>query len=105
MHLMSYYRVQFIQDARQFAPVSARFVEWSYGADSYLKYRGRLESSSRGQQRCPLMMALFCLTRKCIAEAARIAAGVHPEFEVAMAQQATSFSFICLGAHAAWTIE
>ena len=73
--------VQFIQDARQFAPASARFVEWYYGADSHLIYRGRLESSSRGQQGCPLMMALFCLTRKRMAEAAWVAAGVHPEFE------------------------
>ena len=82
--------VQFIQDARQFAPASARFVEWCYGADSHLVYRGRLESSSRGQQGCPLMMALFCLTRKRMAEAARVAAGVHPEFEPEYADDAFS---------------
>eukprot|EP00439_Symbiodinium_sp_Y106_P026252 s2665_g3.t1 len=40
--------VQFIQDARQFVPASAGFVEWYYGANSHLIYRGRLESSSRG---------------------------------------------------------
>ena len=82
--------VQFIQDARQFAPASARFVEWCYGANSHLIYRGRLESSSRGQQGCPLIMALFCLTRKCMAEAARVAAGVHPKSEPEYADDAFS---------------
>ena len=42
--------VQFIQDARQFAPASARFVEWYYGANSYLIYRGRLESKRVTQE-------------------------------------------------------
>ena len=62
--------VQFIQEARQFAPASARFVEWCYGADSHLIYRGR--------------------TRKRMAEAARLAAGVHPEFGPEYADDAFS---------------
>ena len=39
--------VQFIQDARQFAPASARFVEWCYGANSHLIYRGRLQEANK----------------------------------------------------------
>ena len=40
------------------------------------------------------MMALFCLTRKRMAEAARVAAGVHPEFEPEYADDAFSGGLI-----------
>ena len=72
---------EFLIDCRQYAPASSRFAEWCYGAPSHLVYEGELYPSSRGQQGCPLMMALFCLVRRRHAEEAREAAGSSPPFE------------------------
>ena len=71
-----------LQHYHRYAPASAPFTEFYYGASSHLIYGKDIESNSRGQQGGPMMMALFCLARKRMAEEARVAAGMaRPEFE------------------------
>ena len=47
----------FINAACRHMPGAARFVEWCYGEEVHLTYKGKFfKWSSRGQQGCPLMM-------------------------------------------------
>ena len=54
----------FLDVGRRRLPGSARLAEWCYGEDVNLIYNGRLMSSHKGQQGCPLMMPLFCAMKK-----------------------------------------
>ena len=71
---------QFLADCREHAPASARFAEYCYGGNTALVYNGRVESSSRGQQGCPIMAPLFCLMRARMAQEAQALAGVRCDF-------------------------
>ena len=62
---------EFLDDCFSYAPVSSKFAEYCYGEPSHLMYHGRLLTSNRGQQGCPLMGPLFCLTRRRMWEEAR----------------------------------
>ena len=82
---------EFLRDCRDHAPASARFAHFCYGASSHLTYAQSLEASNRGQQGCPLMGPMFCLTRKRFSEQARANSGrPAPEFEVEFADDAYS---------------
>ena len=73
---------QFLRDCAEWAPSSSRFVDYYYDAPVHLIYRGTVEQSSRGQQGCPLMGPLFCLTRaRWVAEARTNCRRPLPEFE------------------------
>ena len=71
---------EFLYDCRRFAPASARLAEYCNASESNLVYDGTVYRSSRGQQGCPMMMVLFCLTRKRHAEEAAALCGVVPPF-------------------------
>ena len=71
---------EFLYDCRRFAPASAHLAEYCYASESNLVYDGTIYRNSRGQQGCPMMMALFCLTRKRHAEEIAVLCGVVPPF-------------------------
>ena len=74
-----------------YAPSSARFAAYCYGKPSHLVYQGRTELCNRGQQGCPIMGPLFCLTRQRMVEEARaLSSRCAPEFEPAFADDAFS---------------
>ena len=82
---------EFLKDAQQHAPASARFAAYCYGRPSNLVYQGTVERCSRGQQGCPIMGPLFCLTRQRMVEEAReLSSRNPPEFEPAFADDAFS---------------
>ena len=55
---------EFLKDAQEHAPSSARFAAFCYGNPSHLIYNGTSTMCFRGQQGCPIMGPLFCLTRQ-----------------------------------------
>ena len=82
---------EFLRDAQQHAPASARFGAYCYGRPTNLVYQGEVETCSRGQQGCPPIGSLFCLTRhRMIEEARRLSPRPAPEFEPAFADDAFS---------------
>ena len=82
---------EFLQDAQQHAPASARFAAYCYGSPTNLVYQGTVERCSRGQQGCPIMGPLFCLTRqRMVEEARRLSSRPPPDFEPAFADDAFS---------------
>ena len=82
---------EFLRDAQQHAPASARFAAYCYGRPTNLVYQGEVETCSWGQQGCPLIGPLFCLTRhRMIEEARRLSPRPAPEFEPAFADDAFS---------------
>ena len=50
---------EFLQDAQQHAPASARFAAYCYGSPTNLVYQGTVERCSRGQQGWPHYGATF----------------------------------------------
>ena len=54
----------FLEVGQRRMPGSARLADWCYGDEVKLVYHGRIKTSSRGQQGCPLMMPLFCGMKK-----------------------------------------
>ena len=50
---------EFLKDAQEYAPASARFAAFCYGTLSYLIYNGGTSMCYRGQQGCPIMGPLF----------------------------------------------
>ncbi len=55
----------FLNTACRQMPGSARLAEWCYGEGVNLIYNGEVfKQSTRGQQGCPLMMPMFCATKK-----------------------------------------
>ena len=66
----------FLEECRQYAPAA-----WSYGSASHLIYEGSTYAKSRGQQGCPMMMALFCLALKRYVEEAATATGITLPFQ------------------------
>ena len=77
---------EFLKDCRNHAPASARFAHYVYGMNSHLVYADHLHACQRGQQGCPMMGPMFCLTRRRMFEAARNQTSrPAPEFEVEFA--------------------
>ena len=72
---------EFLQDCAEHMPNSARFAEWCYGTKVNVVYRGKVESSCRGQQGCPAMGPMFCLMRKCMATRTHSEMDNSPSFE------------------------
>ena len=70
---------EFLYDCRRFAPASA-LAEYCYASESNFVHDGTVYRSSRGQQGCPMMMALFCLTHKRHVEEIAALCGVVPLF-------------------------
>jgi hypothetical protein len=62
---------EFLKDAQQYAPASARFAICYYGNPINLVYQGCIVKCNRGQQGCPIMGPLFCLIRQRMTEEAR----------------------------------
>eukprot|EP00438_Fugacium_kawagutii_P000312 Skav205273 [mRNA] locus=scaffold1841:208849:211374:- [translate_table: standard] len=86
---------EFLRDAQSHAPASAKFAAYCYGQPTHLVYEGQLQTCSRGQQGCPIMGPLFCLTRQRMTEEARrLSARPSPEFEPAFADDAFSGGLI-----------
>ena len=81
---------EFLQDCRAHAPTSARFAHFCYGDSTHLVYGDNLEGSHRGQQGCPLMAPMFCLSRRRMFDLARAECRRVPEFEVEFADDAYS---------------
>eukprot|EP00439_Symbiodinium_sp_Y106_P026813 s1641_g3.t1 len=83
--------LEFLRYCRDHAPASSRFAQYIYGTSSLLVYSGGLEACPRGQQGCPMMGPMFCLTRRRMHEEAR-SRTEHPppEFEVEFADDAYS---------------
>ena len=82
---------QFLQDAVEHAPASARFAEYCYGEPTRLVYRGELAWCERGQQGCPMMGPLFCLSRcRMLREAQQASSRPMPEFRPAFADDGFS---------------
>ena len=82
---------EFLKDAQEYAPASARFAAFCYGTLSHLIYNGGTTMCYRGQQGCPIMGPLFCLTRqRMIEEARRNSPRGTPDFEPAFADDAFS---------------
>ena len=54
----------FCDVGRRRLPGCSCLLEWLYGEPVVLVYNGRLVRSSRGQQGCPLMMPVFCATKR-----------------------------------------
>ncbi|CAE7237140.1 STRN3, partial [Symbiodinium natans] len=82
---------QFLQDAATYAPASARFAEYYYGTPSRLVYQRESVECARGQQGCPLMAPLFCLSRcRLIEEARRNNPRPSPGFSPAFADDSFS---------------
>ena len=83
--------LEFLRDCRDHAPASSRFAHYIYGTSSHLVYSGGLEACHRGQQGCPMMGPMFCLTRRRMYEEARSRIEhPRPEFEVEFADDAYS---------------
>ena len=53
---------EFLKDAEEYAPSSARFAAFCYGTPSHFIYNGDVTMCYRGQQGCPIMGSLLCLT-------------------------------------------
>ena len=70
----------FLEECRKHAPSSSRFADWCYGSPSHLIYDDCIAFSCRGQQGCPMMMSLFCLARRRLAEEAQQNTGIHLPF-------------------------
>ena len=82
---------EFLKDAQEYAPSSARFATFCYGTPSHLIYNGDVTMCYRGQQGCPIMGPLFCLTRqRMIEEARHNSPRGTPDFEPAFADDAFS---------------
>ena len=82
---------QFLQDAATCAPASARFAEYCYGTPSRLAYQGESMECARGQQGCPLMAPLFCLSHcRLVEEARRNNPRPPPGFSPAFADDSVS---------------
>ena len=82
---------EFLKDAQEHAPSSARFAAFCYGTPSHLIYNGTSTMCFRGQQGCPIMGPLFCLTRqRMIEEARHNSPRGTPDFEPAFADDAFS---------------
>ena len=62
---------EFLKDAQEYASSFARFAAFYYGTPSHLIYNGDVTMCYRGQQGCPIMGPLFCLTRQHMIEEAR----------------------------------
>ena len=72
--------VEFLHDCRHFAPASSRYTEFCYASESNFVNSGSIYKSNRGQQGYPMMMVLFCLTRKRHTEEAGALGGMAPPF-------------------------
>ena len=82
---------EFLRECRAYAPASARFAHYIYGTSGHLVYGGAFEQYHRGQQGCPMMGPLFCLSRRSMSELARHRASrTLPVFDVEFADDAYS---------------
>ena len=82
---------EFLRECRAYAPASARFAHNIYATSSHLVYGGAFEQCHRGQQGCPMMGPLFCLSRRSMSELARQRASrTLPVFDVEFADDAYS---------------
>ena len=90
--------LEFLCDYRDHAPASSRFAQYIYGTSSHLIYSGGLETCHRGQQGCPIMGPMFCLTRRRMnTEARSRTEHLPPEFEIEFADDAYSGGHVLSG--------
>ena len=55
---------EFLQACHEYLPGCAELAEWCYGEPVNLVYHGRLVTSYKGQQGCPLMMPMYCVMQQ-----------------------------------------
>ena len=55
---------EFLMSCYERLPNCARLAEWCYGEPVNLIYHGRVLTSQKGQQGCPLMMPMYCAMRQ-----------------------------------------
>ena len=55
---------EFLHACHEHLPGCAELAEWCYGDPVNLVYHGRLVTSYKGQQGCPLMMPMYCVMQQ-----------------------------------------